>query len=269
VAILVRTWNLFHGNTQPPGRKAYLEEMVRLASADRPAVLCVQEVPAWALPRLREWAGMTAFPELAARPCIGPFPSTAKIGRLLTAADPGLLRSAFSGQGNAILLDPRLQAFDSHALVLNPAAFRRGEARRLELGPAARLAWGRERRICQAVRAALPDGRRALVVNLHATSYPPDRRLADAEVMRAADFARALAEGSELCVLAGDFNVEPEWSETLARLAAEGFSATGGGVDHILVRGAPSSPVERWPDERRRLDGVVLSDHAPLEVAIG
>ena len=33
--MIVRTWNLFHGNTNPPGRKAYLREMVELS---RPTV---------------------------------------------------------------------------------------------------------------------------------------------------------------------------------------------------------------------------------------
>ena len=37
--MLVRSWNLFHGNSFPPGRTSYLEEMVMLASADRPDVL--------------------------------------------------------------------------------------------------------------------------------------------------------------------------------------------------------------------------------------
>ena len=37
--LVVRTWNLFHGNTVPPGRRAFLEEMVRLVTADGPEVL--------------------------------------------------------------------------------------------------------------------------------------------------------------------------------------------------------------------------------------
>src|SRR5438105_1106403 len=37
--LLVRTWNVFHGNTSPPRRRAFLDEMVRLASRDRPDVL--------------------------------------------------------------------------------------------------------------------------------------------------------------------------------------------------------------------------------------
>jgi endonuclease/exonuclease/phosphatase family metal-dependent hydrolase len=49
--VLVRSWNLFHGNTLPPQRRGFLDEMVRLASADDPDVVCFQEVPAWALRR--------------------------------------------------------------------------------------------------------------------------------------------------------------------------------------------------------------------------
>ena len=76
--------------------------MVRLASADRPAVLCLQEVPVWALGLLDDWSGMPAIGAVARRPSLGPFPSTAEIGRVLTDLDPGLLRSAFAGQAKAI-----------------------------------------------------------------------------------------------------------------------------------------------------------------------
>ncbi len=50
--MIVRSWNLFHGNADPPRRRGYLREMVRRASADEPGVLCLQELPVWALPRL-------------------------------------------------------------------------------------------------------------------------------------------------------------------------------------------------------------------------
>ncbi len=39
---LVRSWNLLHGNTAPPDGTSRLEEMVVLASADAPALLCLQ-----------------------------------------------------------------------------------------------------------------------------------------------------------------------------------------------------------------------------------
>jgi endonuclease/exonuclease/phosphatase family metal-dependent hydrolase len=50
---------------------------------------------------------------------------------------------------------------------------------------------------------------------------------------------------------------------------AWGFSSPGPGIDHVLVRGAPSGPIVRWPDERRRRGDALLSDHAPVEVRVG
>ena len=70
-------------------------------------------------------------------------------------------------------------------------------------------------------------------------------------------------------MLAGDFNVRTTRSWTMAELRGWGFAGAGPGIDHALVRGAPAGPVVRWPDERRRLGGRLLSDHAPVEVRIG
>ena len=243
---------------------------MRLASGDRPDVLCLQEVPVWALERLDDWSGMTAVGDVAAPPGLGPFPSSARIGYAITRLNHGVLRSAFSGQANAVLVQPALRPLARDLLVLNPRAFRRGQARWLGLSPLARLAWAKERRVCQAVRLALPDGRKALVAHLHATAYPRDRRLADAELLRAAVFADALAAPGDVCILAGDFNVREGGSRTLAELRREewGFAGGGSGVDHVLVRGAASGRARRWPEERRRVAGALLSDHAPVEVWI-
>ena len=269
--MLVRTWNLFHGNAKPPERRAFLEEMVQLATADRPDVLCLQEVPVWALERLAEWSGMTAVGAVAARPTIGPLPSTPELGRRLTALDHGRFRSAFSGQANAVLVGGRLRVLDERTTVLNSRHFRTAQARWLGLGVVARLAWAKERRVCQAVRVRAKDGTTTLVANVHATSYPADRRLADAELLRAAWFADALAAPGEPVVLCGDLNVEGGRSRTLRDLAGPewGFSAAGEGIDHVVVRGADAGPAERWPRDRRRLDGRLLSDHAPVEVRVG
>jgi endonuclease/exonuclease/phosphatase family metal-dependent hydrolase len=268
--VLVRTWNLFHGNTVPPGRAARLPQMVRLASSDRPDVLCLQEVPLWALDRLGEWSGMQAFGEVAARAELGPLPSTPAVGRVLTSIHHGVLRSTFTGQGNAILLAPALKPLGRDVLVLNTREFRRTQARWLRLGLVARLAWAKERRICQAVRVELPDGRTAVLANLHATAYRPDERLADAELLRAAVFVDALAHAGDVCVLAGDFNVRSGRSWTLADLRGDewGFDGGGTGVDHVLVRGARVTGVAGWPAERRSRDGLLLSDHAPLEARV-
>jgi endonuclease/exonuclease/phosphatase family metal-dependent hydrolase len=269
--LVVRTWNLFHGNAQPPERTAFLEEMVRLAAADRPDVLCLQEVPVWALDRLAGWSGMSVAGAVAARPTIGPLPSTAEIGRVLTSLDHGLLRSAFAGQANAILVGEGLRIRDERSVVLNPRRFRRAQARWLGLDLVSRLAWAKERRVCQAVRVAREDGTTLVVGNLHATSYDADQRLPDAELLRAAWFLDAVAIPGEPLVLAGDFNITAACSRTLADLAGPewGFPAAGAGIDHVLVRGAEAGPEETWPRERRRVDGHLLSDHAPVEVRLG
>ena len=241
--------------------------MVRLASEDRPDVLCLQELPVWALPRLGAWSGMTAVSAVARRPMLGPLPGSAEIGRLLTDLDHGLLRSAFTGQANAILLRPGLRVLERRDVALNPYRFRRVQARRLGLAVVPRLVWSKERRVCQVVRVRGGDGT-VVLANLHATGYTPDKRLADAELLRAAVFVDGVATPEEPVVLAGDFNVSVQMSRTLADLTTEewGFEGpTPSGIDHVLVRGASAGPPRRWERDRRVRQGRVLSDHAPVE----
>ena len=255
--MLVRTWNLYHGNSSPPRRHAFLDEMVELATADDPDVLCLQEVPAWALPRF------TAA-DVAARPIFG-----ASAGRALTDLHHGLLRSAFAGQGNAIHVSSRLSVLAHHSLELNPRAFRLAKARELALGAAMRISWAKERRVAQLVRLRTQDGRTLLACNVHCTSFS-DRRVPDAELLRAAEFATSRAEAGDIVVLAGDFNVTLEESPVLRSLAAGdwGFTPAGPGIDHILVRGASAGPERAWPEADREYAGLVLSDHAPVEVEL-
>jgi endonuclease/exonuclease/phosphatase family metal-dependent hydrolase len=271
VSTVVRTWNLFHGNTKPPGRKAYLKEMVRLA-ADGADVVLLQELPVWSFGHLEAWSGLRAFPVVAQRPSLGPLPGSAGLGRAVTDLNHGLLRSAFTGQGNAILAAARLRPRDAHSIPLNPRSFRKAQSEWLELPLVPRLAWGKERRVVQAVRVEPEDGQTLVVGNLHATAFGADRRLADAELLRAAVYLDGLADAGEPVVLGGDLNVEPGESRTLPDLASEewGFSgASDRGVDHLLVRGVAASPPRRWPPERRRHGDVLLSDHAPVEVTLG
>jgi endonuclease/exonuclease/phosphatase family metal-dependent hydrolase len=260
VSLLVRTWNVFHGNTKPPERRGHLEEMLRLATEDRPDVLCLQEVPVWALRRLDDWSGMRSVGAVAARPRLW----SPELGRAITELDHGLFRSAFTGQANAILLRTDLRPLATDSIVLNPPGFRRRIARELGLDARLQLRWGKERRVCHAVRTAA-----LTVANLHGSSVP-DWRIPDAELMRAAVFADGVAEPDDVLVLAGDFNVIREHSKTLEQLAAPewGFTSPISWIDQVLVRGAPSGPAYRWPDERRRRDGKLLSDHAPVEVTI-
>lgn len=268
MALLLRSWNLFHGNAVPPERGAFLEEMIRAATVDGPDVLFLQEVPVWGLRRLAAWSGMHVLGEVAARPRIGPLPSTAEIGRVLTDLHHGRTRSTFSGQANAILVGPRLRVLRYDRIALNERRFRAAQARTLRLGLLTRLAWAKERRVCQAVRVAERGGRTLVLANLHATSFSADRRLADAEVIRAATFLEALAAPDEPAVLGGDLNVRTASSRALPELTTWGFSGGGTVVDHLLVRGAGHGTVTRWPDDRRRVGGRLLSDHAPLEVTI-
>jgi endonuclease/exonuclease/phosphatase family metal-dependent hydrolase len=258
VSLLVRTWNVFHGNASPPERHGYLEQMIRLASEDRPDVLCLQELPVWSLKRLADWSGMQVFGAIAARPLL----RSVALGRLTTTLHQGLFRSALTGQANAILLQPELRAVGEDSIVLNPLAFRRRISRELRLSRRMRAKWARERRVCQAVRTT-----GLTVANLHATGLP-GWLVADAELLRAAVFADSVALPADVLVLAGDFNVIRDRSTTLPQLADWGFSKPISWIDQVLVRGARSGPAHRWPDERRLVDGRLLSDHAPVEVTI-
>jgi endonuclease/exonuclease/phosphatase family metal-dependent hydrolase len=261
--VLIRSWNLFHGNACPPRRRSYLEEMVQLVTADGPDVVLFQEVPAWALSRLGGWSGMTAVTDVAQRPRLGPLPIPRELGRMLTALAPGLLRSAFAGQGNAILVGFELRPTAHEVLTLNPPGVRRQVTRELGLDPIARLAWAKERRVCQIVRLERPNSSPVVVANLHATSSPGDRRIPGAEIECAASRIDSFARESDVIVFGGDFNIEPGSSALPA-----GYSEAGPAIDHLLVRNATASSLRVWPAERRCLDGILLSDHAPVELEI-
>jgi endonuclease/exonuclease/phosphatase family metal-dependent hydrolase len=120
-----------------------------------------------------------------------------------------------------------------------------------------------ERRICQAVRALRESGLPLVVANLHTTSSPGDPRIPAAELRRAAAWVDSFAEESDVVVLGGDFNVGPH-----SGAALPGYSDPGPGIDQLLVRGAAPSPLRVWPDERRPRDGILLSDHPPVELEI-
>jgi endonuclease/exonuclease/phosphatase family metal-dependent hydrolase len=240
--------------------------MVRLATADGPDVLCLQEVPVWALPELERWSGYTAVGTVAARPMLGPLPSTPGLGRALTDLNHGLLRSAFTGQANAILLGPGLEAVETRDVILNSFRYRRAQARRHELGLLQRLAWGKERRVCQVVRVRRQDDT-LVVANAHLTGSA-DKRIPDAELLRAAVFVDGVARPEEPVLFCGDLNLSVRNSRVLGELAAAqwGFSGpTPTGIDHVLVRGLDALPPVRWPVERRASHGWLLSDHAPVQ----
>jgi endonuclease/exonuclease/phosphatase family metal-dependent hydrolase len=212
--------------------------MVRLATADAPDVLALQEVPLWAVKRLDDWSGMSASWAMTMPALLGP------LARRVTALDPTRLRSSVTGQANALLVNPHFEVGRHRRVVLNPGLSRRDW-----------LVRGGQRRVCHALEVDV-QGERLVLANLHA-SNSPDRELIEQEIERADAF---LAE-AERCVLCGDFNVR--------RRPVSGFTAPIDGIDQILVRGVR---LERgpdvWPDEQRSIEGVLLSDHAPVEAVI-
>lgn len=236
MSLLVRTWNLYHGRTYPKSGRTYLERMVRLASLDAPDVVALQEVPLWALGRLERWSGMQALWAVTVPSFLGP------VARLVTDLDPARVRFTVAGQANAVLLNPHFEVGTHSVYVMNP-----------EVSQWDWVFEGRQRRVCQAVEVQTDEGT-LVVANLHATNNPEVARI---EVGVAADFVAP----AERCVLCGDFNV--------AEHALPQFSPPIDGIDQILVRGVRlERRPKRWRPERRRVDGRLLSDHAPVDAIV-
>jgi endonuclease/exonuclease/phosphatase family metal-dependent hydrolase len=227
--LLIRTWNLFHGRSYPPTRRLYLEQAVRLAVADGPDLVALQEVPLWALGRLAPWSGMRVMGARAKAALLGP------LAERLHRLDARIVRSALTGQANALLVGPRLEVEAVRVVVLTEDE-------------------GRERRVCQLADLRAP-GTTFTAANLHASVAHDDARAELALV-------EERVAGTSRTVVCGDFNVPG--------LGLPGFSSPLPGIDQVLVRGlALLRPAERWAEERRRQGNVILSDHAPVDAVVG
>lgn len=231
--LVVRTWNVFHGNADPPRRGGFLRQMVELVTGDDPDVVCLQELPVWALPRIDDWSGMRRY-EVVTRPPLW----AGRVSKWVTRMHQGFFRSGLSGQANAILVAPR------HAST--------------GLGHERISAPGGERRVVHAVRLAGPSG--VTVANLHASNEFARPDVPRGEAARAVAFAESVSTPGDVVVLAGDFNISDP--------GITGYSSPSDGIDHVLVRGARAVWVEAWPRERRVQNGVVLSDHPVVEARI-
>jgi len=180
VQLVVRSWNVFHGNADPPRRSGHLRRMIELVTADGPDVVCLQELPIWAVARIASWSGMHHF-DAVARPPLWPGP----LSTWVTRAHQGFFRSGLSGQANAILVAPRHAATD--------------------LGHERISEGGRERRIVHAVRIAGAPG--VAIANLHASNDFVRPDVPRAEAARAAAFVEEAAAPGDVVVLAGDFAI--------------------------------------------------------------
>ncbi len=84
--------------------------MVELVTGDRPDVVCLQELPVWALRHLERWSGMHASGAVARRPLL-------PVGaRAVTALHHGLLRSAVEGEADAILTSRPARTLGTHVV---------------------------------------------------------------------------------------------------------------------------------------------------------
>jgi endonuclease/exonuclease/phosphatase family metal-dependent hydrolase len=84
--------------------------MIELVTRDHPDVVCLQELPVWALSHLERWSGMHATTAVARRPLL-------PVGaRAVTALHHGLLRSALTGEGDAILTRERARDLGEHVV---------------------------------------------------------------------------------------------------------------------------------------------------------
>jgi endonuclease/exonuclease/phosphatase family metal-dependent hydrolase len=218
-AILVLSWNLFHGRAQPVAGRPLLAEFAAALAGWEWDVALLQECPPWWPPLLGRASG--AGGRMARTSRNFGMPARRAVGR----RNPDLL-AAGGGGCNAILV--RRGAIAEHRI------------RVLTRKP--------ERRVMHGIRLE-PGG---WVVNLHASTHPPQQRRAD--LLLAAEVALEWAGGGSL-VFGGDLNSTQPAVPGLTHVA-------GHHVDHVLVAGRPAG------GELELLDAAPLSDHAPLRIAL-
>jgi endonuclease/exonuclease/phosphatase family metal-dependent hydrolase len=217
--ILVLSWNLFHGRAQPAAGRPLLAEFCAALAGWEWDVALLQEVPPWWPPKLGAAAGASARMALTSRNCC------LVARRAIAARNPDLI-AANGGGCNAILV--RGRAIGQHC------------TRELTKRP--------ERRVMHGVAL----GGAGWVVNLHASTHPPEQRRAD--LLLAAATALEWAAGAPL-IFGGDLNS--------LRPAMPGLRHVAGHrIDHVFTDGRPAI------GEPEVLDAAPLSDHAPLRVRV-
>jgi endonuclease/exonuclease/phosphatase family metal-dependent hydrolase len=271
-ALVVLSWNLFHGRDAPPGmalrtgrslllratihndthvqvNRSLFEEFAGVLSAADWNVCLLQECPPRWAEGLADECQAGVYRALTSRNWLAP------LRRVVAERNPDLMGS-WEGGANVTLARPPWQVVEGASVLLNPL-----RERRL-----------RERRRLALVRL-VHDSREVCVGNLHLSAGNPDR--AAREARRAAETALEWARGAPL-VLGGDFNVRGSHAVfgDLCRHTDLCGATNPHGIDHILTRGLDAvSPPVPWAPERRELDVLAglehrrlrLSDHAPVE----
>jgi endonuclease/exonuclease/phosphatase family metal-dependent hydrolase len=171
--MLVLTWNLFHGRSQPEQRRSLLEDFATRIAGWEWDVALLQEVPPWWPPELARTAGAEERHVLTSRNLGLP------VRRWIAERRPDLIKSNGGGANAILVRDAHVEEHRTH-----------------------RLRWWPERRWVHGVR--LRGG--LWVANTHAQVRPHDLTRAD---LRAAGAAvRGWAGDDARIVLGGDCNVE-------------------------------------------------------------
>jgi endonuclease/exonuclease/phosphatase family metal-dependent hydrolase len=182
-------------------------------------VALLQEVPPWWPSQLGEASGGQARMALTSRNSCLP------LRRAIASRNPDLLAAAGGG---------------CNAILVRGAAISEHRVRELTRRP--------ERRVMHGVRLAGGDW----IVNLHASTHPPEQRRAD--LLGAAATALEWA-GTAPLVFGGDLNSTQPAMPGLRHIA-------GHHVDHFFTEGRPAA------SEQEVLDAGSLSDHQPLRVDV-
>jgi endonuclease/exonuclease/phosphatase family metal-dependent hydrolase len=217
--MLVLSWNLFHGRAVPAAGRPLAVEFARALSAWAWDVALLQEVPPW-------WPGpLGASCHASARMALTSRNAGLPLRRAIAARNPDLLAAAGGGCNAILVRGARVDEHLTHELTRTP-----------------------ERRVMHGVRL---DGF-GWVVNLHASTRPPEQRRAD--LLGGAEVALGWAARAPL-LFGGDLNsTQP---------AMPGLTHVGGEyLDHFFVAGGLRGAAFEV------LDAAPLSDHAPIRAEI-
>ena len=273
VEIRLLTWNLFHGRDFPPDPALFTlrSRLLRVTERNRTHLQVNRDLSgefhdvlrnaAWDIALLQEcpprWHRSLANAcEAEAHGVATSRNSLSALRRVLARLNPDLVGSDEGGSNLTLVRRAAGRIAERRTLILQP-------------GPSP------ERRTMAFTRIALDVGGELCTANLHASAGLALTRLAEQELLLAAERSLEWA-GSTPLIVGGDLNVRPAQSSVYEELAERfGLAAptAADSLDHLLARGLPVVEAPRaWPPERREVDAgglaIRLSDHAPVEAVL-